>query len=312
MTMNLNQARVIDPVLTDIVQGYRHPERIGHVLFPRVPVLARGGQVIEFGKESFRRYKTRRAPGTNTKRLQFGYQGKPFVLVQDALEGMVPLEHVSDAQNVPGIDLGTGAVNEVMDILTLALEIEQAELATNPANYDVDNKVTLSGTDQWSDPNSDPAQQIREYREAVRRRIGTRPNVLALSASGFNALIEHPKIVDRFKYTSSGSITTEMLAQLFNLREVAVGEAVYMDEGSEEMKDVWGNEAILAYVPEQVTSRRAPSFGYTYTLEEHPMVEETYFERNAKSWIYPVTYERKPVLSGIDSGFLIQDLVAAG
>jgi len=311
VTMNINQARIIDPVLTEVTQGYRHPERIGHVLFPRVPVFARGGQIIEFGKESFRRYNTRRAPGTNTKRLEFGYQGKPFVLVQDALEGMVPQEHVSEAQNVPGIDLGTGAVTEVMDILTLALEIEQAELATNPANYGVDNKVTLSGTDQWSDPNSDPVKQVREYREIIRRRIGTRPNVMALSAVGFNALVEHPKIIERFKYTSSESITADMLARLFNLREVAVGEAVYMEDGSEAMKDVWDNVAVLAYVPEQVTSRRSPSFGYTYALEGHPMTEETYFERNAKSWIYPVTYERTPVLSGIDSGFLIQDLVAA-
>ena len=106
MTMNINQARIIDPVLTEVTQGYRHPERIGHVLFPRVPVFARGGQIIEFGKESFRRYNTRRAPGTNTKRLEFGYQGKPFVLVQDALEGMVPswyrCRYRGDGHSYPG------------------------------------------------------------------------------------------------------------------------------------------------------------------------------------------------------------------
>lgn len=310
MSMNNQQVRAVDPILSNIAQGYRHPEHVGFALFPRVPVKQRGGQVIEFGKDSFKRYNTRRAPGSNTKRLQFGYEGKPFALFQDALEGKVPWEHMQDANQVPGIDLGTESTNEVMSILSLGLEIEQAELALNAANYSINNKDTLSGTDQWTDPNSDPAKQIREYREAVRSIVGIRPNVMEVSASGFNALCEHPKILERFKYTSSDSITADMLAKLFNLRRLVVGEAVYMNEGSEQMVDVWGNAAVLAYVPEQISSRRQPSFGYTYALEGHPIVEEPYNDRNAKSWIYPVTYERAPVLSGIESGFLIQDVAA--
>src|SRR5690606_18773494 len=109
MPMNNQQVRVIDPILSNVAQGYRHPERVGFALFPRVPVKQRGGQIIEFGRESFKRYKTRRAPGSNTKRVQFGYEGKPFALVQDALEGQVPWEHMQDANQVPGIDLGTQA-----------------------------------------------------------------------------------------------------------------------------------------------------------------------------------------------------------
>ncbi|CAP44764.1 major capsid protein [Bordetella petrii] len=311
MSMNTRQARVIDPILSNVAQGYTHPERVGFALFPRVPVQQRGGQIIEFGRDSFKRYKTRRAPGGATKRVQFGYEGKPFALVQDALEGKVPVEHMQDAAQVPGIDLGTEATNEVMEILSLGLEIEQAEIALKAANYVAGNKDTLSGTDVWNDPNSDPAKQIREYREAVRSKVGLRPNTMVLSALGFNALAEHPKILERFKYTSSDSITKEMLAKLFNLRRLEVGEAVYMNEGSDEMVDVWGNAAVLAYVPEQVSSARTPSYGYTYTLQGNPLVLEPYAERNADSWIYPVKYDRAPVLSGIDSGFLIQGVTSA-
>ncbi|MCE8004228.1 major capsid protein [Billgrantia ethanolica] len=310
MPMNNRQVRVIDPILSNVAQGYAHPERVGFALFPRVPVRQRGGQIIEFGRDSFKRYKTRRAPGASTKRVQFGYEGKPFALVQDALEGQVPWEHMQDANQVPGIDLGTEATNEVMDIMSLSLEIEQARIATDPNNFSANNKDTLSGTDQWTSSESDPAKQIREYREAVRSIIGLRPNVMEVSAHGFNALCEHPKILERFKYTSSDSITAEMLAKLFNLRRLVVGEAVYMEEGSDTMVDVWGNSATLAFVPEQISSRRAPSFGYTYALEGHPIVEEPYNDRNTKSWIYPVTYDRSPVLSGIESGFLIQDVAA--
>lgn len=310
MPMNNRQIRVIDPILSNVAQGYKHPERVGFNLFPRVPVQQRGGQIIEFGRESFKRYNTRRAPGANTKRIQFGYEGKPFALVQDSLEGKVPIEHMQDANQVPGVNLGSRAVNGVMNILSLSLEIEQAGVALNAANYATNNKDTLSGTDQWTDPTSDPAKQLREYGEAVRAAIGLRPNTLNLSASGFNALAEHPKIQERFKYTSSDSITKEMLARLFNLRRVEVGEAVYMDEGSDVMQDVWGNAAVLAYVPEQIDSEETPSFGYTYTLEANPMVEEPYYDNSAKSWIYPVMYDRTPVLAGMEAGFLIQAVAA--
>ncbi|WP_165905241.1 hypothetical protein [Rhodovulum euryhalinum] len=47
---------------------------------------------------------------------------------------------------MPGIDLGKRAVNLVMDALTLTLEIEQAELALDPANYPVENQLTLAGS----------------------------------------------------------------------------------------------------------------------------------------------------------------------
>ncbi len=309
MTMNLKQVRVVDPILTNVAQGYSHPERSGHLLFPRVPVRQRGGQIIEFGRESFKKYKTRRAPGASTKRLQFGYEGKPFALVQDALEGLVPWEHMQDANEVPGIDLGAEAVNEVMNILTLALEIEQAELATDSGKYESSSKETLSGDDQWSHDDSDPGEAVDDYKEDVRKKVGLRPNVLGINGKTFARLSRHPKIKEQFKYTSSDSVTADMLAQYFKLRRVAVFESVYMEEGDDDMKDVWPNKAVLAYVPEQITSRRQPSFGYTYVLNGHPLTEEPYNERNQKSWIYPVTYERVPVLSGIDSGYLIEDVL---
>ncbi|PWG62855.1 major capsid protein [Spiribacter halobius] len=310
MPMNTSQARVINPILTEVAQGYSHPERVGSVLFPRVPVRQRGGQIIEFGQESFRRYKTRRAPGASTARVQFGYEGKPFALVQDALEGMVPWEHMEDANQVPGIDLGREAASETMEILSLALEIEQADLARDANNYSTSHKTALSGTDQWSDGSSDPSAQVRDYKETVRQAVGMRPNVAVISAAVFAQLAEHPKIVDRVKYTSSDSVTVELIARLWGLRRVAVGDAVYLGDGATQMTDVWGKDVVLAYVPEQITSRRMPSYGYTYTLRGHPVVEEPYNERNAKSWMYPVTYERAPVLSGIESGFLIQNAVA--
>ena len=54
----------------------------------------------------------------------------------------------------------------------------------------------------------------------------------------------------------------------------------------------------------------APTFGYTYRLTGYPMVEAPYYDRNAKSWVYPVTDEVAPVIAGASAGYLISAAVA--
>ncbi|MBF0296679.1 MAG: major capsid protein [Magnetococcales bacterium] len=306
MPMSPNEVRVIDPVLTEIAQGYRHAEHVGQVLFPQVPVQVSGGQVLEFGRESFKLYQVRRAPGAATKRIQFGFLGKGFALVQDSLEAQVPREYQRDASRAPGVDLAQRSVSGALRALSLTLEYDQAQLATNAANYDANHKVSLSGGDKWSDGTSNPAGDIDDAREAVRASVGIYPNTLLLSAQAFAAVKSHPQVVERFKYTSRDSVTPDMLAGLWDLRTVVVGKAVAFNDAGADI-DIWGNNAILAYTPDNSTGMEEPSFGYTYTMQGHPLVERPYYENNAKSWIYPVTYERVPVLTGILSGFLIQN-----
>lgn len=310
--LNNASARVIDPVLTGIAQGYQHAQRIGHILFPVVDVLQRGGKVIEFGRESFFHYNQRRAPGTNVARVQFGYEGKPYVLSQFTLDGLVPREHMEEAETVPGIDLGKRAVNSVMNTLTLTTEIEQAALATDPNNYPTNNKLQLAGSSCWDSPESDPIGDIDAAKDQVRTTCGVEPNRMVVQTKGFKALKNHPKIVERFKYTTADSITTKMLAGLFDLDELAVGKATYVDDTAADapFHEAWGNSAVLAYVPVQDPAAEQPSFGYTYTLKGHPLVEQPRWDGDIRSWLYGVTYERAPVLTGIASGFLFRNVVA--
>lgn len=309
--LNTSTARVIDPILTGIAQGYTHAQRVGHVLFPAIPVPARGGNIIEFGLESFVNYNSRRAPGANTAQIRFGYEGRPFALQQHSLDAPVPREFMQDAETVPGIDLGKQAVNTVMNSLTLSLEVEQAALASNPANYGANNKLTLTGADVWSDEASDPIGDIETAKDQVRGTCGTEPNRMVIANAGFKALKSHPKIIERFKYTTAELVTAKMLAGLFDLEEVAVGKTTYVEDPDAETKvfhEAWDNVCVLGYTPTQDAAMGQPSYGYTYTLQGHPFVEKPEWKSDNKSWVYGVTYERIPVLTGIASGFLFNSI----
>lgn len=130
MDKNINATRVIEPILTAVVQGYADPAFVGYALFPRVPVNVRGGTIIKFGKESFKLYNLKRAPGAESKRMDYGYGDGKFALTEDSLEAIVPREKLQDAAAVPGIDLATRSITAVTKVVLRSLEIEQAALAT--------------------------------------------------------------------------------------------------------------------------------------------------------------------------------------
>lgn len=308
-----SQARVIDPILSSVAQGYRNADLIGSILFPYVPVGQRGGKIITFGKEDFMLYNTGRTPGANTRRVQYGYQGANFALESHSLEGLVPVELLQEAQVVPGIDMGSAAVRRTQNIIALRLENAQATLATNPANYGASNKVTLVGTSQWSDfltGVSDPIQDIEIAKEAVRKAVGRIPNIVELGASVMAKLKLHPKVVDRMKYTGRDVATPDLLASLFGVKQVLVGNAVVAD-ATGTFSDVWGKSVVVAYTElGELQDAGLPTFGYTYRLNGYPIVEEPYLDRNAKSWVYPVTDEVQPVIAGASAGFLISNAVA--
>lgn len=311
--MNPAQTRVADPILSTIAHGYKNVDvsRVGRILFPRVPIPARGAKILEFGKDSFRLYNTRRAPGSSTKRIQYGHDAGAIALTQEALDAVVPIELMEEAQAVPGIDLARGSVEMVQEVFDRAEEYEQVKMATDASRYDANHKVALSGTDMWSDPSAKVGKQVKEYREAIRASTGRYPNVMAIAPDVFNALTENTEIRDRFKYTSSESVTLAMLAAYFSIPTVVIANDVYMDDADgddADFTDVMAGQVVIAYVP-SAARYEVPSYGYTYYLQGHPMVQVPYWDHGSKSWVYGMTYERQVVQTGKGAGFLIQNVV---
>lgn len=304
--MNGAQARVVDPILTNHARGYTNAEMVGRFLFPTVTMPTRAAKRIEFDRSSFRRRRTRRAPGSQIARLEFGYEGKSVNLHQEALASVIPIEHQEEAGAIPGINLQQVGVDTVLAVIALEKEIQQAGVARNAATYAASNKVALTGDNKWSDPDSDPKTQVFDAKEVIRKRIGRRPNTLVLPGSGTSALQKHPKLLEHFKHTNSSAISMEMLQSYFDIANVVSGDAIY-DTDDTTTVDVWGTDAILAYVPpEGMRAMPLPSFGYTYQLANHPLVEAVEWDGDIRSWKNAVLDEFSAELVGADAGFLFQ------
>ena len=308
----MTNVQVVDQVLTQVARGYKNQEYVGMALFPVANVGLRGGRIIEFGKESFRLYETARAPGSRVAIAQFGYTGKPYALTDHSISGLVPVEHLQDASQSPGIDLASGAVLFARDIILKRLEVDQATIARTPAQYANSNKVTLSGTSQWSDYSgtSDPIRDIDDYKDSVRSTCGMMPNTILLSAQVMKRVKNHPKVLERIKYTGRDSATPEILSALLGIDNVVVGNSIWQDANGN-MQDIWGKDVVLAYTnTAPIANLGAPSYGYTYRLNNYPISEQGYYDGDLRSWKYPTSDSVAPVMVGADAGFLITNAVA--
>lgn len=320
MSMTLAEIRLKqNPILTNLLLGMAQSTLVAESLFPRLPQALSSVTLAQLGDERFRRYNTRRAPGTATKRVNIKYEGKVYAIEQHAIEVPIPRELLREADesrrlNVGNyLDISRIAMVTANDILGLGYELDVADVATNAANYAAGHSQALAGGTKWSAATGTPVTDIRAASDVIRKKIGKRPNTLLLSADAHSALITNAEVKTYLPSTQMGPATDEQLKTVLGVKEIIVGEAVWIDE-NDAGQDVWGNNAILAYVPKiggtgtADISLAEPAFGFTNVIEGHPFSETPYFDRTLKSWIYGATYERRPNVAYNTAAFLFTNV----
>lgn len=301
------QSRVIDPILSSIVRGYKHPQNVlTEALFPFVDVTKRGGTRIEFGVEDFRAVNTQRAPGSRIAEVQFGHAGLPYALTDHALAAKVPQEMVQESAGTPASDQMGRANISVMRIMLLELERAQAALATTAGSYAAGNKVTLTAGTEWSDITSDIIGMVEDWKAAVRAKIGMDPNTLILPWGCMKAIKKHTQLKDLLKVTD-GVPTLQHLQDALEIERIFRVGSISSDGSA--FSDVWGDFGLLAYVEANPSSAGEPSFGYTYRMAGHPSATPTRWDPDTKSWKSDVEFTRSPEIVGIDSGYLVSTII---
>lgn len=315
MTMTAAEIRLKqNPILTSLLLGMGQGTFIAEKLFPRLPQALSSIQLAQLGDERLRRYNLRRAPGGATKRVNIKYEGKVYTVDQYAVDVPLPRELLREADEARKLNVGAYldisriAMTTASDILALDYEIEVAQLATTAGSYAAGHVLALAAGTKWSAATGTPVTDIAAASDTIRKKIGKRPNKLTLSADAWNALKTNAEVRGYLPSTQMGPATREQLATILDVAAIEVGDAVWMDD-TDTGRDVWGNNAILAYVPNiggngSNISLAEPGFGFTNVIEGHPFAETPYYENGSKSWIYGATYERRPNVAYNTAAFL--------
>jgi len=319
MPMTAEQIRLAqNPILTSLLLGQGQGTFIANSLFPALPQTLSSVMLAKVGNERLKRYNLRRAPGTATKRVDIKYDGQVYTVNQYSVEVPIPRELIRESDESRRLNVGNHldisriAMTTAGDILNLDYELEAAQLATSADTYAPGHALALSGGTKWSAATGTPQTDIIGATELIRKKIGKRPNTLVLSADALSALIVNVQVKSQLPLTQLGPATIDQLKTILNIPNIVVGDAIWVDAGGAGA-DVWGNSAILAYVPSiggngGDISLAAPAFGFTNVLEGHPYAEAPYYENTSKSWIYGATYERRPSVAYPEAAFLFQNV----
>ena len=302
-----------NPILSSLLLGMGQGTFIAEKLFPRLPQALSSVQLAQLGDERLRRYNLRRAPGSVTKRVDIKYEGRTYTVDQYAVDVPLPRELLREADESRKLQVGNYldisriAMQTASDILALDYEIEVAQLATTAGTFAAGHVLALAGGTKWSAATGTPVTDIRAAADTIRKKIGKRPNHLTLSADALSAITSNAEVRGYLASTQMGPATMDQLKTILNVATIEVGEAVWIDD-QDVGRDVWGNNAILAYVPAIAgsgsISLAEPGFGFTNVLEGHPFAETPYYEQGTKSWIYGATYERRPNVAYSNAAFL--------
>ncbi|HDL5587590.1 TPA: major capsid protein [Mannheimia haemolytica] len=306
-THNLQKLRVQDPVLTELAQGYHNNELVAETLMPTVEIEKEAGKISTFGRLAFRLPSTVRNLRGSSNRLDPEDIGAIDVALEEH-----DVEYAIDyrEENEAIFSLRQFALNTTQDVIALGREKAVATLALDESRYETDNKVTLSGTSQFSHKDADVFKVFDTAIRAVKRAIGRKPNVCVISGDVWAALKEHPAVVEKLKYSQVAIVTPEVFAKLIGIETVKIGEAVYEESG--QLKDIWSKDIVVAYVAPRSTGGKGtvyePSYGYTVRRQKGLFVD-TYKESGGKIEVVRTTDIHKPHLVGAAAGYLIKAAV---
>lgn len=269
----------IDRPLTDVSIAYiqSQDDYIADKVFKPIKSDRQSNMYYKFEKEYFLSggEELQVAEGSRTLGSGFGLTTDTYICKVYGFHHKITDETRANADE--GINLDKTATTLVTSKILVTKEKMFAKTAFKASAW----AQSLTGADtasttqfiNWDDETADPITDIRKARMAVKRRTGFAPNVLVLSEDVYEVLIQHPVIIDRYKYTTSNVVTADMLAKLFDLERIEIAKAIAINtgvaEGSAKAKEaeaynwIMNNGALLLYVPTSVSIMQ-PAAGYSF------------------------------------------------
>jgi hypothetical protein len=254
----------VDAILTGISVAYMQEADhfVAGKVFPSVPVSKQSDKYFTYTQEDFFRDEVQyRADGTESA-------GSGYGLSTDSYSANVWALHkdIGD-QTRANADAPLNMDQDATRFLAQQMLIRQErDWATNYFG------TSIWGTDStpstlWSAANSDPIGDVQAGINTVLTNTGYRPNVGVCSYAVFSILKNHSEIVERYKYTTSESMTTDLIARVLGLDELHVMGSIVnsADEGaSASYAQIGDKDMLLAYRPAS-PGLMQPSAGYNFS-----------------------------------------------
>ena len=269
---NINSVHV-DAILTNMSVAYmqRAENFIADKVFPVIPVDKKSDKYFTYDQNDwFRDEAQRRAPATES--AGGGYNLSTDTYSADVWAFHKDVDDQTTANSDAPLNPRRDAAEFVASRLLLRREIQFVSDFMTTGIWGTDVTGVASGAttgqfDQWDDyTNSDPIEDVETGKASILSKTGYEANTFVIGYDVYRRLRNHPDIVDRYKYTSSDTVTTDMLARLFDVERVLVAKSVKATNGEGATAAYAfnvGKIACLLHVA-PTPGLMVPSAGYTF------------------------------------------------
>ena len=230
----------VDQVLTNLSIGWMQAQTdfIADRVFPSVPVQKQSNRYFVYDRgDFFRSQMEKRAPATESVGGGYRIDNSPTYSCD------VWAEHKDiDDQTRANTDDPANADRDAAAYLS-----QQALIAKDKqwVSQYFKTSTWTGGTGGATDPagvasgptgeqfvfwsvagTSHPFADIRKQRYSIKQKTGYYPNTLVLGAQVWQILADHAEMLDRIKYTQTGIVSTQLLAQALELDNVYVASGI--------------------------------------------------------------------------------------
>lgn len=281
---NLSNVHVNVP-LTNVSVAYVQDQShfIADRVFPNIPVTKQSDRYYVYSRADFNRDEMQvRAPGAESAGGGYTLDNTPtYYAPVWAYHKDIDDQIRNNSDSVLGPDRDATIFVTQKGLIRRERNWAQNYFATGIWGTEVTGVAAAPGAGQflqWNDAGSTPIEDVRAAKRAVLEGTGFEPNKITLGKGVYDALVDHPDIVDRVKYGqtpgSPAMVNASALAQLFELDEVLVSKAVYnagpkgadyaASASKEASQFISGPHALLSYVT-PTPSIMQPTAGYTFS-----------------------------------------------
>jgi hypothetical protein len=255
------QDKQINPVLSNFAMGIIVQHYVATKILSILPVGSKSGKFFKFLRGIlYRDDADVRAPGTRSKGGSHNYATDNYYCEEIAWHEDVP-DEARDNEGMP-LKPEQDAVAVCMAKIMLSLERITAGILLNPTNWAAGHTEDAEGGWKAGASSTFYADVIDKMR-FIQARGGMKPNKLVIDDQTYTNAKQDEIIMDKIKYTQRGVLTKDLLADIFELDQVIVGDAIFST--SEETKDdeigttqaIWETNpgkgsGLLLYAPEVV------------------------------------------------------------
>jgi hypothetical protein len=256
----------INGPLSNIAIAYKGGNYIADKIFPVVPVDKQSDKYFIWTKGFWMRNMVeKRTPGDTYPEGRLQLSSDEYYCDLFHLGYPIPDESIKNQDEAVQLEI-TGA-EWLADQFLKNREIKIAATAFATASWD---EYVTGGTDfvQWNDyDDSNPITDVDAGISVIEQSTGQVPNTLVMGKEVFNALKQHPILLELFKYTNPSILSEAQIKSALGIENLIIGRAVV--ESSKEGAAtatrgyIWGKKALLMYVPPKA-GLRVPSAGYTF------------------------------------------------